>query len=69
MYLILLIKVRGKEDGVNSFLAGGATSMLLGANGNLYFYIVMKPGALLYSGMGGGFMCYLFYKVFKMFGY
>jgi hypothetical protein len=26
--------VRAKDDGINSFLAGMATSMLLGANGN-----------------------------------
>lgn len=33
------------------------------------YNLVMTPKQLVMSGMGGGMMCYLFYKVFKMFGY
>jgi hypothetical protein len=64
-----LSKVRAKDDGINSFLSGAATSMILGANGNYILNIVMTTRQLLASGMGGGTMCYVFYKVFKMLGY
>lgn len=64
-----LSKVRAKDDGINSFLSGAATSMILGANGNYILNIVMTTRQLLASGMGGGAMCYVFYKVFKMLGY
>ena len=31
--------MRVKDDGANSFLAGFATSVVLGANGNAIFYM------------------------------
>ena len=43
-------------------MAGAATTMVLGAS-------AMNRKELLYSGLGGGVMCFCFYKVFKMFGY
>lgn len=54
--------MRVKDDGANSFLAGFATSVVLGAN-------VMKRKELVFSGIGGGCMMYAFYKVFKLFGF
>lgn len=61
--------VRVKDDGVNSFLAGFATSVVLGANGMIFLMLVMKRKELLWSGVGGGCMMYGFYKVFKWFGF
>lgn len=61
--------MREKDDGFNSFLSGAATSMILGANGIHAYIVVMNTRQLFMSGMGGGAMCYVFYKVFKLLGY
>ena len=54
--------IRIKEDGYNSFISGFLTSVTLAID-------LMKGKDLLFSGLGGGVMCYLFYKVFKLMGY
>lgn len=33
LFECMIEHVRGKDDGINSFFAGGSTSMILGANG------------------------------------
>ena len=62
LFECMIQHVRAKDDGVNSFFAGAGTSMVLAAG-------AMKGKELLWSGVGGGVMCYVFYKVFKMLGY